>query len=105
MWASSSSGVQHPLNVGVASWATEEPRGTSPGQLNWEDHLRMEADCAQPGQVCSSFLDGGGSCRGLRVLGSCSTGVQNPPRVGTASQDAENPLGSSPGQLGLAGPP
>ena len=64
VWASSSSGVQHPLNVGVASWATEEPRGTSPGQLNWEDHLRMEADFAQPGQGCSSSLGDGGSCRG-----------------------------------------
>ena len=105
MWASSSSGVQHPLNVGVACWATEKLRGTSPGQLNWEDHLRMEADFAQLGQGFSSSLGDGGSCRGLTVLGSSTTGVQKCQSVGAASWDAENPMGSSPGQLGLAGPP
>ena len=30
---SCSTGVQHPLRAGVASQATEKPRGSSPGQL------------------------------------------------------------------------
>ena len=46
---SCSTGVQHPPRVGEASWATENPRGSSSGQLNWEDRLGMEADVAQPG--------------------------------------------------------
>ena len=44
-----STGVLHPPRVGEASWATENPRSSSPGQLNWQDLLRMEADIAQPG--------------------------------------------------------
>ena len=28
-----STGVLHPLSVGVAIWATENPRGSSPGHL------------------------------------------------------------------------
>ena len=50
-----STGVQHPSRVGAAGWATKNPKDSSPGQLNWQDHLRMEADFAWPGQACSSF--------------------------------------------------
>ena len=39
-----------------------------------------------------------GSCRGLAVLGSCSAGVQHPPRDGAARWAAVNPRGSSPEQ-------
>ena len=46
---SCSTGVLHPLRAGAASWATENLRGSSPGQLNGQDCLGMEADIARPG--------------------------------------------------------
>ena len=42
-------GVLHPLRVGAGSWAAKNPKGSSPGQLNWEDCLGMEVDVARPG--------------------------------------------------------
>ena len=52
---SCSTGVQHPPRAGAASWTAENLRFSSPGQLNWEDRLMMEADVAQLCQACSSF--------------------------------------------------
>ena len=43
------------LRVGAASWAAENPKGSSPDQVNWKDCLRMEADVAQSDRACSSF--------------------------------------------------
>ena len=65
----------------------------------------MEADFTQPGRICSGVLGLWGSCRGLAVLGSYSTGVQHPPGAGAASWAAENPRGSSPGEPELEGLP
>ena len=65
----------------------------------------MEADFTQLGRVCSGVSGLWGSSRELEVLGSCSTGVQQPPRVGAASQATENSTASSPGQPELAGLP
>ena len=58
----------------------------------------MVADFTWPCRACSGVFRLWGSCRGLVVLGSCSSGVQHPPRAGAAIWDTENPRGSSPGQ-------
>ena len=58
----------------------------------------MGADLTQLGRACSGALGLWGSCRGLGVQGSCSTGVQHPPRAAPAIWVTENPRGSSPGQ-------
>ena len=63
----------------------------------------MEADFTRLGRACASVLGPWGSSRWLVVLGSCSMGMLLPPRVGAANWASENPRGSSPGQLELAG--
>ena len=45
-----------------------------------------------PGRACSGVFGLWGSCRGLAVLGRCSTGVQHPLRVGVASWATESPV-------------
>ena len=65
----------------------------------------MEADFTWSGRACSGVFGLWGSCRGLAVLGSCSTGVQHPPRAVAASWAAENSRGTSSGQLELEGLP
>ena len=65
----------------------------------------MEAVFTQPGRACPGVFGLWGSCRGLAVLGSCSTGVQHSLRAGAASWASENPRGSSPGQPDLEGLP
>ena len=58
----------------------------------------MVADFTQPGRACSGVFRLLGSFRRLAVLGSCSSGVQHPPRAGAAIWITENSRGSSPGQ-------
>ena len=58
----------------------------------------MVADFTQSGRACSVFFRLWGSCRGVVVLGSCSSGVQHPLRAGAAIWAAAKPGGSSPGQ-------
>ena len=65
---------------------------------DWKVHTAMEADFTQFGRVFSGGFGLWGSCRGLAVLVSCSTGVQHPPQAGGAIWVTENPSGSSPGQ-------
>ena len=65
----------------------------------------MEADFTQPSRACSGVFGLWGFCRGLVVLGSCSSGVQHSPRVGAAIWATENPRGSSPGQPNSEGLP
>ena len=67
--------------------------------LQWKQILRHRD------KLALVFLGCGGSCSGLVVLDTCSTGVQHPPRVGAASRASENLRSSSPGQPELAGPP
>ena len=96
---SCSTGVLHPPRVEAASWAAENPRGSSPEQLNWQDCLGMGADVAWPGQAYSSFSGLWGFSQGAGEPGSCSPGVQHPPSVGAAGWATENPRDSSLGQL------
>ena len=55
----------------------------------------MVADFTWPCRACSGVFRLWGSCRGLAVLGSCSSGMQHPPRAGAAIWVTENPRGSS----------
>ena len=103
MLGSCSSGVQHPLRVVAASWATENPRGSSPGQLNWEDRLGMEADVAQLGRACSGFSGLRSFSRGLPVLGAALWGCS--PSKGQAGQGRESPCGGQLPANGEASPP
>ena len=57
----------------------------------------MEEDFTQPGRASSGVSVLWVSSRGLLVLGSFSTGVQNPLWVQAASWAAENPRGFSSG--------
>jgi len=57
--------VQHPLRLGVASWATEKPRGSSPGQPELAGLPRNESrflhGCAKLALAvlgCRPFLGG-----------------------------------------------
>ena len=95
---SCSAGVQHPPWAGAAIWVTETPGGTSPGQPDSEGlSENIGRSFHGPAKLLLAFLGCRGSCRGLAVLGSCSTGVQQPLRAGGASWAAANPRGSSPG--------
>ena len=58
----------------------------------------MVADFTWSCRACSGVLRLWGSCRGLAVLGSCSSGVQHPLRAGEAVWVTENLRGSSLGQ-------
>ena len=58
----------------------------------------MAADFTQSCRACSGVFRLWGSCRGLAVLGSCSSGVQHPLGAGAAIWVTENPGGSSLGQ-------
>ena len=90
-------GVQHPPRVGAASWATENPRGSSPGSWYWQAHPQWRQIFHCWSELVLAFLGCRGSCRGLAVLGSCSTGVQHLLRTGASGWAAENSRGSSPG--------
>ena len=99
---SCSSGVQHPLGAGAAIWVTENPRVSSPGQPVSEGlSENVGRSFHGPAKLVLAFLGCGGSCRGLAVLGSYSTGVRHPPRATVASWATRNPRGSSPGQLNM----
>ena len=101
---SCSSRVQHPPRAVAASWATANPRGSSPGQPNSEG-LPEDVGRSFHGlaKLVLAFLGCEGSCRGLAVLGSCSAGVQHLQRDGATSWAAANPRDSSPGQPDLEG--
>ena len=58
----------------------------------------MGANFTWLGRACSGVFELWSSCRGLVVLGSCSAGMQQPPRAGEASWATVNPRGSSPEQ-------
>ena len=65
----------------------------------------MVADFTWSFRACSGVLRLWGSCRGLAVLGSCSSGVQHPLRAGAAIWVTENLRGSSLGQPNSEGWP
>ena len=58
----------------------------------------MVADFTWTCRACSGVFRLWGSCRGLAVLGSSSSGVQHPLGAGAAIWVTENPRGSSLGQ-------
>ena len=65
---------------------------------DWEVHTTVGADFTRPGRAFSGVFGLWGSCRVLVVLGSCSAGVQHPPRAASALWVTENWRSSSPGQ-------
>ncbi len=65
----------------------------------------MVADFTRSGRACSGVFRLWGSCRGLVVLGSCSSGVQHPLRAGVVIWVTENLRGSSLGQPNSEGRP
>ena len=52
---SCSTGVQHPPSAGAASWATENPRGSSPGQQGLAGSHSNRGRFARLGRACASF--------------------------------------------------
>ena len=79
--------------------------GLSEGRQDWEVHTTMVADFTWSGRACSVVFRLWGSCKGLAVLGSCSSGVQHPLRAVEAIWVSENPRGSSLGQPNSEGRP
>ena len=65
----------------------------------------MVADFTWSCRACSSVFRLWGSCRGLAVLGSYSSGVQHPLGAGAAIWVTENLRGSSLGQPNSEGRP
>ena len=65
----------------------------------------MVADFTWSCRACSGVFRLWGSCRGLAVLGSCSSGVQHPLGAGAAIWVTENLRGSSLGQPNSEGQP
>ena len=65
----------------------------------------MGADFIRPNRACSGVFRLWVSCRGLAVLGSCSSGVQHPLGAGAAIWVTENLRGSSLGQPNSEGQP
>ena len=65
----------------------------------------MVADFTWPCRACSGVFRLWGSCRGLAVLCSCSSGVQHPLGPGAAIWVTENLRGSSLGQPNSEGQP
>ena len=65
----------------------------------------MVADFTQSGRACSGVFRLWGSCRGLAVLGSCSSGVQHPLGAGAAIWVTKSLRGSSLGQPNSEGQP
>ena len=65
----------------------------------------MVADFTRSCRACSGVFRLWGSCRGLAVLGSCSSGVQHPLGAGAAIWVTENLRGSSLGQPNSEGQP
>ena len=65
----------------------------------------MVADFTWSGRACSGVFRLWGSCRGLVVLGSCSSGVQHALRAVAAIWVTENLRGSSLGQPNSEGRP
>ena len=65
----------------------------------------MVADFTWSCRACSGVFRLWGSCRGLAVLGSCSSGVQHPLGAGAAIWVTENLRGSSLGQPNSEGRP
>lgn len=93
-------------SIEAAIWATENPRGSSPGQPDLEG-LPENVGRTIHGlaKFVLDFLGCGVSCRVLAVLGSCSVRVQHPLRAVTASWATENPRRFSPGQHDSKGLP
>ena len=79
--------------------------GLPEGRQDWEVHTTMVADFTWSCRACSGVFRLWGSCRGLAVLGSCSSGVQHPLRAGAAIWVTENLRGSSLGQPNSEGWP
>ena len=65
----------------------------------------MVADFTWSCRACSGVFRLWGSCRGLAVLGSCSSGVHHPLGAGAAIWVTENLRGSSLGQPNSEGQP
>ena len=65
----------------------------------------MAADFTWSCRACSGVLSLWGSCRGLAVLGSCFSGVQEPLGTGAALWVTENLRGSSLGHSKSEGQP
>ena len=65
----------------------------------------MVADFTWSCRACSGVFRLWGSCRGLAVLSSCSSGVQHPLGAGAAIWGTENLRGSSLGQPNSEGRP
>ena len=65
----------------------------------------MVADFTWSCRACSGVFRLWGSCRGLAVLGSCSSGVQHPLGTGAVIWVTENLRGSSLGQPNSEGQP
>ena len=65
----------------------------------------MVADFTWSCRACSGVFRLWGSCRGLVVLGSCSSGVHHPLGAGAAIWVTENLRGSSLGQPNSEGRP
>ena len=65
----------------------------------------MVADFTCSGSACCVVFRLWGSCRGLAVMGSCSSGVQHPLGAGAAIWVTENLRGSSLGQPNSEGQP
>ena len=65
----------------------------------------MVADFTWSCRACSGVFRLWGSCRGLAVLGSCSSGVQHPLGAGAGIWVTENLRGSSLGQPNSEGRP
>ena len=65
----------------------------------------MAADFSWSCRDCSGVFRLWDSCRGLAVLGSCSSGVQHPLGAGAAIWVTENLRGSSLGQPNSEGQP
>ena len=79
--------------------------GLPEGRQDWEVHTTMVADFTWSCRACSGVFRLWGSCRGLAVLGSCSSGVQHPLRAGETIWVTENPRGCSLGQPNSEGRP
>ena len=100
---SCSTGVQQPLRAGADTWASENLRGSSTGQLNWQDCLGMEEDIAWLGRGCSSFSGLQSFSRGLGVLGAALQGCS--PSRWQADQGWESPCSGQLPANGEASPP
>jgi len=79
--------------------------GLPEDRQDWEVHTKMVADFTWSCRACSGVFRLWGSCWGLAVLGSSSSGVQHPLGSGAAIWVTENLRCSSLGQPNSEGQP